>query len=133
MNNRETIDGVQGEWRTVTKADIKNDCITRCRESKKHKWHVLYSHIGAHLLFHAWKEVQQFFPIAKPAKRKVAKVRILSCENRLFWWFTKINRYSLNSSSIVSEKTCYYKSRKSALRGARRFCKAIGYDCEVVK
>ena len=126
-SNKETIDRVQGEWRTVTNADVKNDSHTRVRESKNHKWHVLYPHIGAHLLFHAWEDVQQFFPVTKPAKqkRKVAKVTIKKGAYYRVWF--KLDRMCKFTPEFA------YSSRKSALRGARRFCKSIGYECEVAK
>lgn len=61
---------------------------------------------------------------ANVQKVKVAKVEIRACMGMEFQSACRINGFK-----------CYqqYGSRKSAIRGARRFCKAIGYECEIVK
>ncbi len=62
----------------------------------------------------------------KPAKRKVAKVRIAEVEKFMFLYVAKIGNTKCHNCKSV-------RSRKSAIRGAKRFCKAIGYECEIVK
>ena len=124
MNQRETIDGIPGEWRTVTKASeakgtkkwrIKSfngcDSIPLCGLSDR--------------IIENWGNatVQAFFPL--PAKRKVAKVTIKKMAYYRVWF--KLDRMCKFTPEFA------YSSRKSALRGARRFCDAIGYEMEVVK
>jgi len=53
----------------------------------------------------------------------VAKVRIET--NNIKWWFIVKVTTELESGTFTTEK--------GALRGAQRFCKAIGYEMEVVK
>jgi len=138
-SNTETIDGIPGEWRTVTKAsEVKvwqrvryTDC--ECIESNDirfiylksdnvHTWDGKNEHIGTSNLF-AWSLVQAFFPLPVKQKRKVAKVRIIDSE------YSCMARIKICSWFIDID----YVSKKSALRGAQRFCKAIGWECEVVK
>jgi len=77
-------------------------------------------HIGTVNLF-SWSLVQAFFPL--PVKRKVAKVLIET--NNIKWWFIVKVTTELESGTFTTEK--------SALRGAQRLCKAIGYEMEVEK
>lgn len=66
------------------------------------------------------------FQYARPAKRKVAKCEI--CKWRRvggYYFCTDIRHVDCASRD--------YASRKAAIRGARRFCKSIGYKCEIVK
>ncbi len=61
----------------------------------------------------------------KKQRRKVARVRIINLEGCASYYFvTYINE-------VYCVKT--YQSRKSAIRGARRFCKTIGFECEIQK
>jgi hypothetical protein len=106
MNNRETIDGVEGEWRTVD-AKLPNPIINyRVNDDG---------------------DIERFFPLAvKPAKkRKVAKVRIHK-SSLYHKWFWHINRLHVMNQAD-------YSSEASALRGAKRFCHAIGYEMEALK
>lgn len=68
---------------------------------------------------------EHFFPLADKPKCKVAKVRIFN--NSKFFWY-EIRKF--NGADVLGDNR---KSKASALRGARRFCKAIGYEMEVVK
>ena len=135
MNNIETIEGVEGEWRTVTKAEqvtVGQRVRYIFRNDDEESFDVIHDYDSDHTnidsifntLFRS--EVQAFFPIAKPAKpRKVVKVDIINLEGcESYYFVTYINE-------VYCGKT--YLSRKSALRGAKRFCKAIGYESEVVK
>jgi hypothetical protein len=138
MNNEiETIDGVKGEWRTVTKpeevtvgqrvryfSDRLKIGYTGCpvfaydnceRFAVSKKW----------LFKNTWTNIQAFFPLpVKPIKRKVAKV-FLNGHTTTF-----CNEIIINNVNYYSKK---YSSEKSAIRGAKRFCAAIGYECEIVK
>jgi len=60
----------------------------------------------------------------KVSKRKVARCWILMHGVNFFCFETHINKVSCCK---------VYHSGKSAIRGARRFCAAIGYECEIVK
>lgn len=63
---------------------------------------------------------------ARPAKRKVAKCEIGKLRRLGGYYFcTDIRHVDCASRD--------YASRKSAIRGARRFCAAIGFKCEIVK
>ena len=178
MNQRETIEGITGEWRTVTKAS-EVTVGQRVRYEAPNGKKFGYSDcevksdrerfVGDNktVMSLEWGEVQAFFPLpAKPKrnecisckettrvirdnglccvcdakkwteenivktvkadkqKRKVAKVVIRECMGEEWQSACRINGFD-----------CYrhYGSYESALRGARRFCKAIGYECEVVK
>jgi hypothetical protein len=193
MNQIETIDGIPGEWRTVTKAS-EVTVGQRVRYEYPDGSKQGYSNIrlieyideernrvdtfdgtsekkGCLNLFNGHrKNIQAFFPLAgKPKrnsdsdctnkscrsydntmaqncarsvngendepyaticphkgkpKRKVAKVTIVNGKLCGCYLRCKINGLRISA---------YYASRKSALRGARRFCKAIGYEMEVVK
>jgi len=144
MNQRETIEGVEGEWRTVTKpSEVTVGQRVRYRNAKNGwSWDeradrffgfingqacsLLYTGAKAMELFNKDEiEVQAFFPIAKPAKRKVAKVKIDNFE------------YEAHAKVFIEEWVFNlnggYANKRNALRGARRFCKAIGWEMEVVK
>ncbi len=59
------------------------------------------------------------------AKRKVARCRV---------WFSYANEFCFSTEiNGVSCRRDNYGCRKSAIRGARRFCAAVGYECEIVK
>jgi hypothetical protein len=98
MNQRETIDGIPGEWRTVTKASevtvgqrvryhhnkkfgYKTDPDkTNCGVQKIVSKNGLAVYAGrkdtnesGNLFNGYWKNVQAFFPLADKQKRKVAK------------------------------------------------------------
>lgn len=66
---------------------------------------------------------EAFFP-TKKEKRKVAKV-VIRDEDRGFWWDVQL-KYCIVSGNVV-------KSRKSAIRGAKRFCNLIGHEFELAK
>ena len=93
MNNRETIEGVEGEWRTVTKADdvtvgqrvryhhnkqfgySSDPDKINCGVQKIVEKNGLAAYSGrtdtnesGNLFNGYWKNVQAFFPIAKPVK-----------------------------------------------------------------
>jgi len=69
MNNRETIEGVEGEWRTVTKADeVTVGQRVRFKNLIQDVWH--YETLAYTTKRLMWNYVQAFFPIAKPVKRK---------------------------------------------------------------
>jgi len=138
-NEKETIDRVKGEWRTVTKASEGKDgqrvrydgnhCRFGYSDSLKHR-RIRIVGKGLQLkelLYTCWDgEVQAFFPLPVRKSRKVAKVRIYQNERSGFYSFeTWIN-------NVMCEKRLY-SARSHAIRGARRFCKAIGYECEIVK
>jgi len=139
MNNIETIDGIKGEWRTVTKPEQvtvgqmvrytdcehmeSNDIRFICLKSDNvYTLDGKNEHIGTVNLF-SWSLVQAFFPL--PVKRKVAKVTVSQ----------KYASSLIQICGVINGVKFYnhYKSRKSALLGAQRFCKAIGYEMEVVK
>ena len=141
MNQRETIDRVQGEWRTVTKAE-QVTVGQRVRYILEDGERYGYSHSDSPDRFMANKLqttgysaifgnrikpklIQAFFPISKPAKRKVAKVTVIKW-SKTEWSFC----FKLGCTNIDSD---FFKSRTYALRGAGRFCKAIGWEMEVVK
>lgn len=139
----EVIDGVKGEWRTVTKPEevkvgqrVRYDgCKIGCYGDKRlirkfEKGRVVTfdgedANSGSRDVF-SYPTVQAFFPIAKRQKRKVAEIDVFCRYNRWNWQFT--------SSKTSTVKSCYeYSTRTSAIRGARRFCKTIGFECEIVK
>ena len=136
MTDIETIDGIKGEWRTVTKASevtIGQRVRYKFRNDDEKSFDAIHDYdsdtTNIHSVFNTLfrSNVQAFFPLpVKPAKRKVAKVRIVEVAKFMFVYVTKITGARCNKSKSV-------RSRKSALRGARRFCNAIGYECEVVK
>jgi hypothetical protein len=139
----EIVDGIKGEWRTVTKAEeVKvgqrvryNGCEIGCYGEKRlirkfEKGRVVTfdgedADSGSCNVFR-YPTVQAFFPIAKRQKRKVAKIDVFCCFNRWKWQFI------LPKTSTV-ESCRDYSTRTSAIRGARRFCKTIGFECEIVK
>jgi hypothetical protein len=138
-NEIEVIDGVAGEWRTVTKpSEVKVGQRVRFEGlsmkfgyEKDEKEVVLeinnnYVQISGEpdLFGGYWRNIQAFFPLPVRKSRKVAKVRI-DDTGLHYWWSCKI------STRIESENA--YSKRSHAIRGARRFCKAIGYECEIVK
>jgi len=146
-NEIEVIDGVKGEWRTVTKpSEVKvgqrvrydNDRIgySGLKRYALIDGNILASSPSKKIDFKCWNNlfdgtmgyIQAFFPL--PVKRKVAKVEIKWIEydhpSGKFKWEVIHAKWSCRSRQ-------FYTSRKSALRGARRFCKAIGYECEIVK
>ena len=140
MNNIETIEGVEGKWRTVTKAE-QVTVGQRVRYILEDGERYGYSHSDAPDRFMANKLqttgysvifgnrikpklIQAFFPLPAQQKRKVAKVKFrqsLMGE----WSFSIKTPFRMNSNP--------FSLKSSVLRGARRFCKAIGYEMEVVK
>lgn len=60
--------------------------------------------------------------------RKVAKVEIMFPKNS---WCRYIYRALIGKHYVCSDDT--YSSRRTAIRGAKRFCDNIGYECEIVK
>ena len=138
MNNRETIEGVVGEWRTVTKAgevEVGQRVRYIFRNDDEESFDVIHDYDSDHTnidsvfntLFRS--EVQAFFPITKPVKRKVAKVLLdgfMDADGEIVCKVDMIVYRHVLSLGV-------YSSSKSALRGAKRFCKAIGYEMEVAK
>lgn len=141
----EVIDGVRGEWRTVTKPE-EVTVGQRVRFKGKHR---SFGYIELQSikkiknseftiiennnlerdieLFDSgyWTNIQAFFPLPVKIKRKVAKVSITQAYASSLFQICGL----LNGIKFYN----HYKSRKSAIRGARRFCAAIGYECEIVK
>lgn len=67
----------------------------------------------------------EVFRPAKPTKRKAARCNVYRyCEGvyRVQIWVASWN-FELHD----------YGTRRDALRGARRFCKKIGYECEIME
>ena len=181
MNQRETIDGIKGEWRTVTKASevtvgqriryTVHGCkvgYSTCNEGYNHRFYKDGT-LG-------WEadNLQAFFPLAVKPKRKVSDDCESDCTKKNCRFFDKLmsqncaraisSTNDIPYASICKDRTAkrkvakvtisqkyassliqicglingvkfynHYSSRKSALRGARRFCAAIGYEMEVVK
>jgi hypothetical protein len=69
----------------------------------------------------------KFRTLAPKPKRKVAKCAIVHYSDRMYYFAI---RKFIYTDCLTSK---FYTTQKSALRGARRFCKAIGYEMEVVK
>lgn len=134
-NEIEIIDVVKGEWRTVTKEKevtvgqrVRYECSSfKCgydevRTVKISENGTIKTECTGKLFNNGWKNIQAFFPIpVEPEKRKTAKVEI-----------TDSNYYWVMFAGLTL-RSCHYTSRTHAIRGARRFCKAIGYECELVK
>ena len=144
MNNRETIEGVEGEWRTVTKPSevagwqrVRYDGCFIGFNGKPRYVFTIGEKVsttcgypdGPHcdnLFCNEFKNtVQAFFPLPAKQKRKVAKVTIKKGAYYRVWF--KLDRMCKFTPEFA------YSSRKSALRGAKRFCKSIGYEMEVAK
>ena len=179
-NNIETIDGIKGEWRTVTKASevtvgqrvryTVHGCKIGYSSCKTHYAHRFYDKNTL-----SWEDenIQAFFPLAVKPKRKIQDEED-NCTKKKCRFFDKSMSQNcaraINSTndipyaSICKDRTAkrkvakvtisqkyassliqicglingvkfynHYSSRKSALRGARRFCKAISYECEIIK
>jgi hypothetical protein len=135
QSNIETIDGIKGEWRTVTKASEVEvgQRVRYAEESSKFGFsdckietdRERFVGESKSVMALDFKTVQAFFPLADKQERKVAKVRIFN--NSKFFWY-EIRKF--NGADVLGDNR---KSKASALRGARRFCNAIGYEMEVVK
>jgi hypothetical protein len=137
MNQRETIEGITGEWRTVTKASevtVGQRVRYTFRNDNEKSFDVIHDYDSDttnidsvfNTLFRS--NVQAFFPLPNKQKRKVAKIYIEPYRGCITSPFTL--RVSFSCWNVWVDHYC---SRKSALRGARRFCDAIGYEMEVVK
>jgi hypothetical protein len=145
-NEQETIFGVKGEWRTVTKpSEVTvgqrvrySDCDSEYKSGyespkfieRKEKntcvtWNGQRRMTGTNYLFEKqlWRNIQAFFPLPVRKSRKVAKV-IISTNDHCYWFFVTVG---------VKLESMAYSKRSHAIRGAKRFCKAIGYECEIVK
>jgi len=155
MNQRETIDGITGEWRTVTKASevtvgqrVRYENFEKYgyREGDERTITEVYKTDADSICIEGvnfsnaifdgyWRNIQAFFHLPVKQKRKVAKVTIgydFDCRgNVIFHFIIKMNRWHF----MVTPKFggAHYSSRKSALRGAQRFCKVIGWEMEVEK
>ena len=140
-NKIEVVDGVRGEWRSVTKAEeVKVGQRVRYYgdeigfEGKKR----FVMKIDANKMVDVWDgdviqaedifdfslwdgTIQAFFP--KP--RKVAKVHVVYFRDGWQWAFVSFQLVEIHSF-------CTYTTRAHAIRGARRFCKTIGFECEIV-
>lgn len=75
------------------------------------------------------------YQYARPAKRKVAKITVGNdwdiYGKEIYHFIVKlgVRKFMVNCKFGGNG----YSSRKSAIRGARRFCNSIGYECEIVK
>jgi hypothetical protein len=130
QTNIETIDGITGEWRTVTSNK-------GCKIGQPVRWIFLEKKYGygeqqlyftndrLNYLYFEKGQVQAFFPLPVKQKRKVAKVEIKYTVGGYFY-HVKFGRYHYYYDGVIT-------THKSALRGAQRFCKAIGWEMEVVK
>jgi len=140
MNNTETIEGVTGEWRTVTKASevtVGQRVRYTCNDGLKYgytKGSTPNRFMATELMTTGYTQIfgtcscqniQAFFPLANKPKRKVAKVTVSQ----------KYASSLIQICGVINGVKFYnnYKSRKSALRGAQRFCKVIGWEMEVEK
>jgi hypothetical protein len=130
-NEIEVINGIKGEWRTVTRPEECYSGQPVRYEDKKEK----YGYDGKEGFIHknlfsgCFKNIQAFFPLpVNPAKRKVANVCVFVGRG-----FCSNKKWTVSITITSTPFECDYSSRKSAIRGAKRFCKAIGYECEIVK
>lgn len=62
--------------------------------------------------------------VCEQARRNVAKVKLLNCGDGRICAEIWIESWKIDK---------FFSSRRSAIRGARRFFKLIGFECEVVK
>lgn len=140
----EIVDGVRGEWRNVTKASNLKDgmplryegscrrfgynerqTLRKNRYGKIETLDKLGNVVDDDLFAGFWKNIQAFVPL--PVKRKVANVEIYEEEYgftaciSLAGWYFDLNRDG------------FYSKRAHAIRGAKRFCRAIGYEFELIK
>ena len=142
----EVVDGIKGEWRSVTKAeDVKVGQRVRYYgdeigfEGKKR----FVMKIDANKMVDVWDgdviqaedifdfllwkgTIQAFFPVAEKNPRKEAKVDVGYYRNGWRWAFVSFELVEIHT-------TCNYSTRAHAIRGARRLCKSIVYECEIVK
>ena len=72
-----------------------------------------------------WDEVQLFRPVAAE-RQKVAKCEIDEVAGK-WGWFAKTG--ICDCFSMPTE----YTRRRDAIRGAKRFCASIGYECEIAR
>jgi len=136
MNEQETIDGIKGEWRTVARPEevtvgqrVRYDGCGAKKGDKRTIRQIAHGAVITETGFStitSWRKFEAFFPLTvKPAKRKVAKITIEWSNGGLLY------------KTTIGRAYCYspirYATEKSAIRGARRFCAAIGYECEIVK
>lgn len=81
------------------------------------------------------KEVKDLNERIARSKRKVAKVTVGNNYDlygkEIFHFIVKMDGRQFMINCKFGGRG--YSSRKNAIRGARRFCKAIGYECEIVK
>ena len=70
-----------------------------------------------------WDEVQLFRPV-RAERRRVVKCEIDETAGK-WGWFAKIG--ICDCFSVPTE----YTRRRDAVRGAKRFCASIGYECEI--
>jgi hypothetical protein len=138
-NEIEVIDGVKGEWRTVTKpSEVKVGQRVRylfggtpCGYKEVRTIHDRDGRIGSEIIDGLFIDtgmttnIQAFFPLPVRKSRKVAKVRIRTWKSCGKAWF--------ETTVMIPITSREYANRKNAIRGAKRFCKAIGYECEIVK
>ena len=144
-NKIEVVDGVKGEWRSVTKAKevkvgqrVRYECFGKrgyvaddprlVRSTDGYDvetWDGVGPLSSCTNLFDVAFHVQAFFPIAEKNPRKVAKVYVAYSLDRWRWVFESFKFVEIHSF-------CNYPTRAHAIRGARRFCKTIGFECEIV-
>ena len=72
-----------------------------------------------------WDEVQLFRPVVAE-RQKVAKCGVDKTAGK-WWWFAKTG--ICDCFSMPTE----YTRRRDAIRGAKRFCASIGYECEIAR
>ena len=145
-NKIEVVGGVKGEWRKVTKAEevkVGQRVWYECFGKRGYVdddprfvksvdgydvdvWDGSSASLSCRNLFDVAFHVQAFFPIAEKKPRKVAKVEVFSQCDRWIWRIA-----SIGTATVLSRYE--YSSRKASIRGARRFCKTIGFECEIVK
>lgn len=148
----EIVDGIKGEWRTVTKTEeVKvgqrvryNGCEIGCYGEKRlirkfEKGRVVTfdgedADSGSCNVFR-YPTVQAFFPIAKRQKRKVAKVVIGydfdHYSNKVYHLIVSIGQKQFMVKPQFGGRG--YSTHSHAVCGARRFCKTIGFECEIIK
>ena len=73
-----------------------------------------------------WDEVQLFRHVTTTERRRVAKCEIDEVAGK-WGWFAKTG--ICDCFSIPTE----YTRRRDAVRGAKRFCASIGYECEIAR
>ena len=145
--NCETLEGVNGQWLTITKSEQAitgqrvrySGTVTQFGYTEKEIIIVkedgtvdVYQgdeRVDSNLFSDFWKNIQVFcplLPVERKKAKKVAKINIHNNVMKKYWFETRIGAVSCIHRN-------YYTSHKSAIRGAQRFCKTIGYEYEIAK